>query len=788
MREEVLLATIRTRKARLSRYFNPAMQRLCGAFAFALFAAGAYCLTLGEMPQPGYAALSVGCALATLSLWGKYDLRHILPSHSPAVLDDVIEPHLLGLLKKNLTPQQAWDIAVKTPEAKFMVNRLLFPTKGTAQHLGASTQDMAIVWHQAHVMQANMGAAQLHGGTLIAALMLTSPVTQMYLTQNKLTAEDVTETLNWLERQLSYFNQPKPRYGGIGRDWATGFTPTLERFSQNISLSVQAGGGVAFYMAHSELLPGIVSSLARGNGVALIGAEGVGKTTLIQGLAEHLLEGRERSLQYYQVVSLNASLILSHSEDQLENLVLTLFGEAIASGNMIIFLEDAHLFFGTGTGAFDMSQVLLPVLKNRNIKIIASFDPIGWQQLQARQPALTTSFASIVVNEPDKAATMKVIEDSVMFLEHRNNILVSYEAVREAYRLSGQYMQEESYPGKAVHLLELSLTYSDKGLMTAQAVQMAIEQTRGVKVSAAQAPEAAMLLGLEDRIHERMINQKRAVNVVASALRRGRAGVSNPKRPVGSFLFLGPTGVGKTELARSLAAVYFGDERQMIRLDMSEYQRPEDVSRLLAAGGQQEQSLLLAIRRQPFSVVLFDEIEKAHPNILNLFLQMLDEGQLTDAQGRPASFRSSIIIATSNAGAADITARVREGQPLDNFERPLIDKLINSGQFRPELVNRFDEVVLFRPLNEEELALVANVMLSGVNKTLSAQQISVQLTPAALKEIVHLGYDPEFGARPMRRIIQKTVENAVAVKILRNEAQPGSTILLDIGDLHTGDS
>jgi len=183
--------------------------------------------------------------------------------------------------------------------------------------------------------------------------------------------------------------------------------------------------------------------------------------------------------------------------------------------------------------------------------------------------------------------------------------------------------------------------------------------------------------------------------------------------------------------------------------------------------------------------VLLDEIEKAHPNILNLLLQMLDEGQLTDEQGRPASFRSSIIIATSNAGAPEIAGQVRASGTLDNFERPLINKLISEGQFKPELVNRFDEVVLFRPLNEDELALVAGVMLREVNRTLATQQVQVQLTPEALKQIVHQGYDPEFGARPMRRIIQKTVENAVAVKILRGEAGPGSTITLDIPDLST---
>jgi ATP-dependent Clp protease ATP-binding subunit ClpC len=603
------------------------------------------------------------------------------------------------------------------------------------------------------------------------------------LTQQKLRKEEAMEVLGWCERTLSYIHQPKSNFGGIGRDWASGFTPTLEHFSEDISRGIELGGGYARFWAHADLIDGIVGSLSRGNGVALVGAEGTGKTTLVHGLAQRLLEGKAPELKYYKVVSLNASMILSYSGTQLEKLMMNLFGEAITAGNIILFLDDAQLFFNSGVGSFDMSQILLPVLKNRNIKIIAAFTPTDWQQLQANRSGLTSSFASVAVPEPSEQATFKVVEDTAIIMEHQNKVLISYEAVREAYRLSGQFMQEQSYPGKAVNLLEQAMPYAVQHTLTSETVQSAIEKTKGVKVSAAQAPEAEMLLHLEERIHERMINQKRAVTVVASALRRGRAGVANPKRPVGSFLFLGPTGVGKTELARSLAAVYYGSEQQMIRLDMSEYQRPEDVTRLLATGGQSERSLLLAIREQPFSVVLLDEIEKAHPNILNLMLQMLDEGQLTDEQGRPASFRSAIIIATSNAGAADIAGRVKGGNTLDDFERPLIDKLIADGQFKPELVNRFDEVVLFRPLSEDELSLVAQVMLRDVNKTLATQQIAVQLTPEALRQIVHQGYDPEFGARPMRRIIQKTVENAVAVKILRGEVQPGSTITLDVNDL-----
>lgn len=783
MREEVDLSSTRARKSRLAHTFGNGLQAALLWAGIGLTVAGVYYLTIGEIPRVGYGSLSIATALLILVLWSHYDLGKVALNLPPKQIDDILEKHLLAALRKPVTPKSAWRAAMRCPEAKFLCNHLLLTPQQIEDGLSDNEQDMAIVWRQANALIEPELIPDLHAGTLAAALIASSPNAMTVLTSYKLTSKDLIEVLGWLDRQLSYMRQPKPYFGGIGRDWATGFTPTLEQFSQNMSQVVEHTGGFAHYYSHSDVIDGMINSLERDTGVALIGPDGAGKTTLVYGLAQRLLEGRDARLQYYQVVSLNASFILSHTGNQLERLMLELFGEAVAAGNIILFLDDAELFFNQGVGSFDMSQILLPVLKNRRIKIIAAFTPTDWQQLQASHQALTNSFTSISVKEPDEAAIYKVVEDTALIMEHQNKLLISYEAIHEAYRLSGQYLQDQAYPGKVVHLLEQALPYANQGVMARETIQAALEKTRGVKVSTAQAPEADMLLNLEDRIHSRMINQSRAVNVVASALRRGRAGVSNPKRPVGSFLFLGPTGVGKTELARSLAAVYFGDEHQMIRLDMSEYQRPEDVSRLLAGGGQNNRSLLLAIREQPFSVVLLDEIEKAHPSILNLFLQMLDEGQLTDEQGRPASFRSSIIIATSNAGAAEITGRVREGASLDNFERPLIDKLIGDGQFRPELVNRFDEVVLFRPLNEEELAQVAGVMLKEVNRTLAPQQIQVELTPAALKQIVHQGYDPEFGARPMRRIIQKTVENAVAVKILRGETQPGSVITLDIPDL-----
>lgn len=783
------LKSIRARKAKLAHWFRHGVASMLGLLGGLLLAGGVYCLTLGDQPRLGYFALAFAATLIVAVLWHRYDLKHLPINFNTTTLDGLMEPDLLAALKPPLTPRRVWGELARTPEGRFVTQHLLLPSGLADNNLSDNERDMDIIWRQAaQLVGTQQGRTELHGGVLATAILLTSPGMQAYLTASKLRAEDVMEVLAWIDRQLSYIHSPKPNFGGFGRDWATGFTPTLDQFGQNMSTAVQAHGGMAHYLSHSDLLDGIVSGLERGNGVALIGPDGAGKTTLMYALTQRLLEGRDPDLKYYQVVSLNASLILSHSGQQLENLMLTLFSEAMAAGNIILFLDDAQLFFSSGVGSFDMSQILLPVLKNRNLKLAAAFTPIDWQGLQANRQALTSSFVGITLTEPDQQATFKVIEDTALVMEHQNKVFVSYEAIREAFRLSGQYMQDEAYPGKAINLIEQAMPYATEHILTAQSIQMAVEKTKGVKVSAAQAPEADMLLNLEDRIHQRMINQKQAVGVIASALRRGRAGVSNPNRPVGSFLFLGPTGVGKTELARSLAAVYFGDERQMIRLDMSEYQQPNDVARLLAGGGQTERSLLLAIRQQPFSVVLLDEIEKAHPNILNLLLQMLDEGQLTDQQGRPASFRSSIIIATSNAGAADITAQVRAGTNLADFERPLLDKLIAAGQFKPELVNRFDEVVLFRPLNETEMVQVAQIMLASVNKTLQTQQIRVELTPQALQQIVHLGYDPEFGARPMRRIIQKTVENAIAVKILRGETQPGSVITLDVPDLALNDN
>ena len=310
-------------------------------------------------------------------------------------------------------------------------------------------------------------------------------------------------------------------------------------------------------------------------------------------------------------------------------------------------------------------------------------------------------------------------------------------------------------------------------------MQQAIEKTLDVKISVASDTEdRERLLNMEELIHKRMVNQTRAVSVVSDALRRARAGVRNENRPIGTFLFLGPTGVGKTELSKALADVYFGGEGRMIRIDLNEYVRAEDVTRLIADGAEDPTSLTAQVMKQPFSVVLLDEIEKAAPEVLATLLQLLDEGILRDIRNREVSFRDAIVIATSNAGADRIREYIERGYEVQQFEHQFVDELINSGQFRPEFLNRFDEIVVFRPFTKDELIQVCDLILAGVNKTLEPQKVSVIVEDEAKLILVDQGYDPRLGARPMRRVIQKAVENTVAKQMLSGTVNPGDMITI----------
>lgn len=731
-------------------------------------------------------ALAIVCYMP--AAWYKYELS-VLPKAGPD-LTDSLPGEVLARLSPDmqLEPQRLWKALNSHWQIVFMTNHLLLDPEIIAQLLSTNPNDLAAVWQSARRLAQADESSLVQPGHVGAALMLTAPAVEEYLRRIKLGNSDIELVAGWLGRVLEGINAEKPYFGGIGRDWANGFTPQLNRFGHNISLEIEQNGAHYGYLMDSPGVTAIKNAFSQGaSAVALIGETGVGKTSHVSALAQLLLqEKNDRNLEHRQIIALNPSAIVSSARGpgELEQIVTMLLVETVHAGHIILFLDDAELFFKNGNGAVDLTRILQPILQSRSVQIVMAMTPHDFQGLRADNSAFAGLLTPVMLAEPPQHDVLRILEDSALYLEHSHKVLVTYEALQEAYTLSGRYVQDLAYPGRAIQLLEQSLSYAEHdGIVTPVSVQRAVEQSRGVKVGAAAPAETNVLLNLEDKIHERMINQSQAVSVVANALRRARAGVANPRRPIGSFLFLGPTGVGKTELAKAVAATYFNAESSMIRLDMSEYQQADDVTRLLSNGAGESSSLIMAVRQQPFSVVLLDEIEKAHPNILNLLLQLLDEGQLTDSGGRPVSFKDCVVIATSNAGADMIREHIAAGQNVVALQSELTDQLIHAGQFKPELLNRFDEIVIFRPLNPEELAQVVGLMMADINKTLSAQKISVELTPAAVGHIVQIGYDPRLGARPMRRALQRAVEDGIAGRILRGETRPGDHVVLDVPDL-----
>ncbi len=781
------LNSLRAQKARLAVKFgkNGHQLLIVGAVAFAFLAVILYILDQHRFAFP---LGSIALICYSLAAWYSQDL-HPLPPSGPD-LNGRISGEVLGKFKTHTkqSPRTIWNAISTNWQTVFITNHLLLPKSQLREAISDAEQDVSEVWGEALRLCKLTNSYQIEPGHIAGAILMQTPHVQAALTHAKLGPHDVENVIAWLTRGLDTLRREQPFFGGVGRDWANGFTPQLNQFAHNISEAVEHSGGHFDWLAASPTVKAITSALGTGaSAVTMVGPVGVGKTEHAYALAQSLLTTEASArLSHMQIFRLDSSVILANARGpgDLENIVLMLLHEAAHAGNIILFFDDAHLFFGTGTGSFDATQILLPVVQSHSVQMIFAMTSNDFQRLKANNEAFAGLLTPIMMQEPSEQDTMRIVEDAALNMEGKYHVMIPFEGIREAYRLSGRYEQDMAYPGKAIRLLEQSTPNNVDGIVYAASIQRTIEQTRGVKVGSAEPIEANKLLHLEDQIHQRMINQSRAVNVVAAALRRARAGVANPKRPIGSFLFLGPTGVGKTELAKSIAATYFGDESNMIRLDMTEYQQAEDVQRMLSNGANESKSLILAAREHPFSVVLLDEIEKAHPNILNLLLQLLDEGQLTDLSGRPTSFKDCIIICTSNAGADAIRERIMQGQQLETFEQELTDQLINSGQFKPELLNRFDEIVMFRPLNQDELIQVVSLMMAEINKTLANQNILVQLTIDAAQKIVEAGFDPRLGARPIRRVLQRTVQDTIAARILSGQTNPGDHVMLDAADLN----
>lgn len=776
--------SLRAEKSRIGVHLSQIWRVVIGLGSLGLLTLGAVVLVEGI--AAGWLLIGLAPVGVMLLVWHKGELRKV-PLGSGQSIDALLASDVLGRLPDNPSPRQIAEAASKTNSGRFMAVRFGLSYNFLVNITSEDTTASEEVWQHALAIRDQAGAKYINGSVLTVALTRSFNGYETLLNHMKFEFEDIVDGVRWydhindLVRDHSRFH----RTGGLARDWSFGYIPLLERFGHNISQQVSRGGLLSVDLeAHRDALSKMVDTFTMGGrqNMVLVGPSGVGKTTVVHAFAEKLMDGSAKisnKLKFRQVFILDSAALIAAApgRGELENLIMRVLGEAYSAKNIILCLDDAQLFFEEGVGSVDISNVLQPILEAGNVRMILTMDEQRLLQIGQRNPSLVNALNRINVPPTNKEETLRVLQDKLLIVENQQRVVYAYHALLEAYTLSERYVHDLSMPGRAFKLLESAASYNEGGLVTTKSVQSAIEQTMGVKVGTADdAGEREKLLNLEDLIHQRMINQTRAVGVVSDALRRARAGVRNQDRPIGTFLFLGPTGVGKTELSKALADVYFGGEGNIVRLDLNEFVQPTDVYRLIADGANDPLSLTAQVMKQPFSVVLLDEIEKAHPQVLTTLLQLLDEGILRDEKNREVSFRDAIIIATSNAGADRIREYIERGYALEQFEQQFLDELINTNQFRPEFLNRFDEIVTFRPLSKDELLQVVDLILRGINKTLAPQKVVVNVDQDAKLYLVDKGYDPRLGARPMRRVVQRAVENTVARQMLSGTAGAGSTI------------
>ncbi|MGB4762428.1 MAG: AAA family ATPase, partial [Candidatus Saccharimonas sp.] len=720
----------------------------------------AFVIVLGGVALLVVLGLSIGWLLVGMSVIPAmlfvFQRRHIdhLPAGKGEDIASVVAGDVLGRLPVKPTPQSIAEATAHTSSGQFMAVRFGI-TPSLVKSLASDDADtMSDLWKRAHEIRERNGLNLITGGVLVVAIVRSFPTYESVLAQIHLDDEDLDRGLQWqqhLTDLVEKHSRPR-RTGGIARDWSFGWIPLLTRFGQNISEQMSGRGALLTVdtPGHAETIDQLIDTFGNGGrqNAVLVGETGAGKTTVIHAFAERLLDAEAKvpeSLRFRQVFILDSAALISAApgRGELENLVMQVLNEAYRAKNIIICLDNAQLFFEEGVGAVDLSNVLQPILEAGNLRVILSMDEQRYLAIGRRNPELVNAVNRINVQGTNQSDTMIIMQEQLIIYEIQRHVTYMYQALKEAYRLSERYVHDLAMPGRSLKLLESAAGFSESGLVTMNSVQQAIEKTLDVKVSVAtDGEDRARLLNMEDLIHQRMVNQTRAVSVVSDALRRARAGVRNPNRPIGTFLFLGPTGVGKTELSKALADVYFGGEGKMIRVDLNEYVQASDVSRLIADGADDPSSLTAQVMKQPFSVVLLDEIEKAAPEVLATLLQLLDEGILRDVKNHEISFRDAIVIATSNAGADRIREYIERGYDVEQFEQEFVDELISSNQFRPEFLNRFDEIVVFRPFKRDELVQVLDLILASVNKTLEPQKVSVTVDDEAKQILVDKGYDP----------------------------------------------
>jgi len=630
-------------------------------------------------------------------------------------------------------------------------------------------------------------------------------------------------------------------------------TPVLDQYSRDLTEYAREGklDPVIGRDAEIKRLVEILSRRTKNN-PCLTGEPGVGKTAVVEGLAQDIISGNiPEVIQNKRVLTLDLSGMVAGSKyrGEFEERIKRVIKEVIQSGNVILFIDEIHTIIGAGgaEGALDAANILKPSLARGELQIIGATTREEYRKYIEKDAALERRFQPVDVKEPDEEETIAILKGLRDRYEEHHGVEITDSALESAVKMSERYVNDRFLPDKAIDALDeaaaragLKMYMPSPGLRELEerqrlfdkekedairkedfklagdikrrqeedaarikAIRRQMEEERNsskavvtdndiagviadwtkIPVQKLQEEETERLRKLEEILHKRVVGQEEAVNAVSKAVRRGRAGLKDPRRPIGSFLFLGPTGVGKTELSKALAEAVFGKENEIIRVDMSEYMEKHSVSKMIGSppgyvGYDEGGQLTEAVRRNPYSIVLFDEIEKAHPDVFNVLLQVLDDGRITDSQGRTVDFKNTILILTSNIGSSYLLDGITEDGSISSEAQELAMNDLRAS-FRPEFLNRLDEIVMFKPLTKENISGIINILLDELNKRLADREIKAQLTDAAIKLVADKAYEPSFGARPLKRYLQKNVETILAREILSDKARAGDTIVID---------
>ena len=572
-------------------------------------------------------------------------------------------------------------------------------------------------------------------------------------------------------------------------------TRVLDQYSRDLTL-LAASGSFDPVIGRDEEIRRSVQILSRRskNNPVLIGEPGVGKTAVAEGIAAYIAgSDAPDSMAGKRLVALDLPALLAGTKyrGDFEERVKAVLKDVKKAGDVILFIDEMHTMIGAGSaeGAIDAANILKPALGRGEVQIIGATTPEEYRRHIEKDAALERRFQPVKIAEPSRGDSLKMLGAVRQSLEKHHGVKISDAALTAAVDLSARYINDRFLPDKAIDLADEAAAHirvSGGGLVTAEDIAGIVSMWTGIPVANLSADETKRLCNMESILHRRVIGQNEAVTAVSRAIRRGRVGLSDPDRPIGSFLFLGPTGVGKTELCRALAEAVFGESDAMIRLDMSEYMEKHAVSKLIGSppgyvGYEDGGQLTERVRRKPWSVVLFDEIEKAHEDVWGILLQIMDDGRLTDSAGRVVSFRNTIIVMTSNVGAKSISdGRPRMGfTPDGGDEAQLMRTRINEElrrTFKPEFLNRIDETIVFRRLSRAEIRSIAERMLLTVAERFKALGMTLSVPDQVVDFLAERGYDEKYGARPLRRAIRSMIEDKAAELMLTDSLGRGDTV------------